>query len=214
MHSSLDTMLSTTYYSSKSNKGEVTTVRRLLAVPMCMLTIALLLTTGCGSDFWYEDDWLYDDVTYTSPWKNLDIYLNVADQDGDPVRGATVWVDGTLQEDKTGADYDALANSFPPGWRGWLYNSRSRSWSARQAIARSGPRYGSTVTIPTTFPCARPSSWNGQSTPMRRQRTLSSRRRRSPQHKSPISLPSTRASTLTATIRPISSSGPSKSTRR
>jgi len=97
-------------------------VRRLLAVPMCMLTIALLLTTGCGSDFWYEDDWLYDDVTYTSPWKNLDIYLNVADQDGDPVRGATVWVDGTLQEDKTGADYDALANSFPPGWRGWLYN--------------------------------------------------------------------------------------------
>ncbi len=68
---------------------------------------------GCSGDS-YDDDpsWV----------KTLTIYLNVADQDGEPLEGATVWVDGSSVQNRTDDDYRRLGNRFPPDWRGWRYN--------------------------------------------------------------------------------------------
>jgi len=101
----------------------VTAVRALkLAVGCCTVIVALLLA-GCGSEYWYDDGNYYDNYDGGgSPQKTVRIYLNVADQDGDALGNATIWVDGTQQEDKTRNEYRALGNNFPAGWRGWLYN--------------------------------------------------------------------------------------------
>ena len=99
-------------------------MRTRLLILIAIAAAVVLLTTGCGSDFWYEDDYYYDDYEETSPWKEVRVYLNVADQDGDPLTNATVWVDGTQQDDKTDDEYRELGNNFPSGWRGWEYNWR------------------------------------------------------------------------------------------
>jgi len=94
-------------------------------ISIAIVATVALLAAGCGSDFWYDDDYYYDDYETTSPRKDLRIYLNVADQDGHPLRNATVWVDGTQQEDKTDDEYRELGDNFPNGWSGWEYNWRS-----------------------------------------------------------------------------------------
>lgn len=82
---------------------------------------------GCSGDddYWYDDDDYYDDRDdyRTGSWqKTLFVYLNVADQDGDPLKGATVWVDGRQQEQRTDDEYSRLGDQFPPDWAGWRYN--------------------------------------------------------------------------------------------
>ncbi len=99
-------------------------MRTRLLISIAIAAAVVLLAAGCGSDFWY-DDYYYDDYDDTSPRKDLRIYLNVADQDGNPLQNATVWVDGTQQEDKTDDEYRELGSNFPNGWSGWEYNWRS-----------------------------------------------------------------------------------------
>ncbi len=80
--------------------------------------VAVVLGAGCGSDWWDDDD----DHYYSHRDKTVFIYLNIADQDGDPLSEVTVWVDGTKQSDKSADEYSELGNQFPPDWRGWEYN--------------------------------------------------------------------------------------------
>ncbi len=80
----------------------------------------------CYDDYYYDDydDHYYDDDDYEdgSTEKTLFVYLNVGDQDGNPLEGATVWVDSRQQENRTEDQYDELGDQFPEGWRGWRYN--------------------------------------------------------------------------------------------
>lgn len=73
-----------------------------------VLTLALM---GCGSDFWDSEQ--EHDVT---------IVLNVSDTDGDPVGGATVWVDGVAQDLRTAWDMVYLGDGFPESWAGFPAN--------------------------------------------------------------------------------------------
>jgi hypothetical protein len=90
----------------------------VLFVAVPIIAILIVAATGCDSgyddDYWYEDDHSYI--------KRLYIYLNVADEDGEALEGATVWVDGSQQADRTLATYDELGEGFPSDWRGWRYN--------------------------------------------------------------------------------------------
>ncbi len=88
----------------------------LLLRPLALVSLAVSFAalTGCDSD-WYDDE----DGAYV---KSLFIYLNVADQDGEALEDATVWVDGSQQNDRTDDSYRRLGNQFPPDWRGWRYN--------------------------------------------------------------------------------------------
>jgi len=115
-------------------------VRGSLAV--AVLAVATLTMTGCGGD-WYEDDYCYDDYSCDDDYsyqKTLFVYLNVADQDGRPLNGATVWVDGSQEENRTDGEYRELGQQFPPDWRGWKYNWAGgpywidlRDWANRRA---------------------------------------------------------------------------------
>jgi hypothetical protein len=91
-------------------------VRGLL---LLAVSVAALALAGCCGDDW--DDDIYDD-DYYSYQKSLVIYLNVADQDGQPLEGATVWVDGAQQDERTAATYEELGREFPSDWVGWKYN--------------------------------------------------------------------------------------------
>lgn len=95
-------------------------MRTVRWVTLGALVLAALLTAGCGSD-WWEDDW-NGDWNEPSPWKSVHIYLNVADQDGNPLPGVTVWVAGEAQPEKTRDRYQHLGQGFPPDWVGWSYN--------------------------------------------------------------------------------------------
>lgn len=88
-------------------------------LPLLLVAVGALL--GCSGD-WCEDDYCRDDRDDWSYQKTLFIYLNVADQDGEPLEGATVWVDGSQMQERTAADYRQLGSQFPPDWRGWNYN--------------------------------------------------------------------------------------------
>ena len=91
-------------------------VRGVLVLAVSAAAVTL---TGCCGDDW--DDDIYDD-DYYSYQKSLVIYLNVADQDGLPLQGATVWVDGAQQDERTAATYEELGRDFPSDWVGWKYN--------------------------------------------------------------------------------------------
>jgi len=95
----------------------------LLGISALLSALGLVtLLSGCGGT-WYEDDYDdyidYDNQTYQ---KTLFIYLNVADQDGDPLPDVTVWIDGVEQDARTADEYEQLGNQFPPDWRGWEHN--------------------------------------------------------------------------------------------
>jgi len=94
-------------------------VARVLAVVAALGVLVAL--AGCDAD-WYEDDWDDDYDDGSSYDKTVYFYLNVADEDGDPLQNVTVWIDGTRQDDKTEDEYERLGNQFPPDWRGWRYN--------------------------------------------------------------------------------------------
>ncbi len=81
----------------------------------------VLVFSGCDSA-WYEDDW-DDDGGYDGSYnKTIFFYLNVADANGDPLPGVTVWIDGDQQDARTDDEYERLGQQFPPDWRGWRYN--------------------------------------------------------------------------------------------
>ena len=79
-----------------------------------------------------------------STTKLLEIYLKAATPEGQPLEGATVWVDGSAQSKRTGDAYRRLDSMFPPDWRGWEYN-----WSGGpfRFDARDFPRHGVQIEI-------------------------------------------------------------------
>ncbi|MCD6362085.1 MAG: hypothetical protein J7M38_14605 [Armatimonadetes bacterium] len=95
---------------------------RVAALSVLVLVVVAALISGCGSEWWIDDDYYDDDYDEPSVWKSVHIYLNVADQDGKALPGVTVWVDGEAQSQKTANNYDRLDGGFPPEWRGWRYN--------------------------------------------------------------------------------------------
>ncbi len=99
---------------------------RLLAC-LTLLAVTAVILIGCsGDDDYYRDDRYYrDDPIRHDPGstqKTLFVYLNVADQDGEPLEGVTVWVDSRQQDERTADEYRRLGEQFPPDWRGWRYN--------------------------------------------------------------------------------------------
>ncbi|MFW5868787.1 MAG: hypothetical protein ACOCX2_13270 [Armatimonadota bacterium] len=96
---------------------------------LTLLAIAVVAMTGCSGDP-YDDDYYYDDRHYYddhhydtgSYEKTLFVYLNIGDQDGEPLEGATVWVDSRQQEERSDDEYRRLGEQFPPDWAGWRYN--------------------------------------------------------------------------------------------
>jgi hypothetical protein len=103
---------------------------------LALLMVAVAAMVGCSGDWdddyyydeGYYDDHYYDDGYYDdryvsgSPEKTLFVYLNVGDQDGHPLEGVTVWVDGSQQDERTADEYRRLGDQFPEGWAGWRYN--------------------------------------------------------------------------------------------
>ncbi len=107
---------------------------RLLLCATLLVSVAWL--SGCAG----EDDYRHR----PSPTKLLEIYLNVATPEGEPLEGATVWVDGSAQSHRTGDSYQRLDSSFPPDWRGWEYN-----WAGGpfRFDTRDFPRHGANIEI-------------------------------------------------------------------
>lgn len=101
---------------------------------LTLFAIAVAAMVGCSGDpydddYYYDDhDHYYDDDHHRPPaeggsyQKTLFVYLNIADQDGDPLEGVTVWADGRQQEERSEDSYRRLGDQFPPDWAGWRYN--------------------------------------------------------------------------------------------
>jgi hypothetical protein len=53
---------------------------------------------------------------------DVTIVLNVSDTDGNPVGGATVWVDGVAQDLRTAWEMVYLGDGFPESWAGFPAN--------------------------------------------------------------------------------------------
>jgi hypothetical protein len=92
--------------------------------PLCasaatLLLMALLLMSGCASD-----DWYYDDCCYGYPRVHyFTLVLNVSDQNGEPLGGCTIWLDGEAQSNKTLRTFRTLSDCGC-GWEGFRYNWR------------------------------------------------------------------------------------------
>lgn len=93
--------------------------------------------SGCAGE---SDDYRYR----PSPTKLLEIYLKVARPDGQPLEGATVWVDGSAQSHRTDDSYLRLGSDFPPDWRGWEYNWFGGPF---RFDTRDFPRHGASIEI-------------------------------------------------------------------
>lgn len=96
-----------------------------------VLTLIVMALAGCsGDDYHWRDDPHYDDRYHDdrpsydtdSYQKTLFVYLNIGDQDGEPLEGATVWVDSRQQDERSSDEYRRLGDQFPPDWAGWRYN--------------------------------------------------------------------------------------------
>jgi hypothetical protein len=98
-----------------------------LATPWRVIVIlslgaTMVLLNGCGgSDI--DDDDGYDpgDPAYPQ-YKDLTLILRVVDPDGDPISGASVWVDDFKDDKTTDAQLHPLGEGYPRQWRGWLAN--------------------------------------------------------------------------------------------
>jgi hypothetical protein len=96
------------------------TVRRVSGgLALLGLTLGSILLGGCGG----SDDYYYGPPDGGFPhYRQFTIVLNVSDADGHALGGATVWVDGVAQAEKTSWDFVALGRGYPDSWRGFLAN--------------------------------------------------------------------------------------------
>lgn len=88
---------------------------------LALLALALgsILMGGCGGG----DDHYYGPPDGSFPhYRQFTIVLNVSDADGHALGGATVWVDGVAQSERTSWDFVALGRGYPDSWRGFLAN--------------------------------------------------------------------------------------------
>ena len=108
--------------------GCVTRPRRARTpvVPLMLILLALTLW-GCGSGW---DDWDDDCCSDYDPVHFVTLYLNVSDQDGQPLEGATVWLNGVAQSLKT-LDYFRAVEDCGCDWNGFRYNWRRNEFRVR-----------------------------------------------------------------------------------
>ena len=91
-------------------------------VAILLLGAAMVLLNGCGgSDIDDDDGYDSGDPAYPQ-YKDLTLILRVVDPDGDPISGASVWVDDSEDDRKTDAQLHPLGEGYPRQWRGWLAN--------------------------------------------------------------------------------------------
>jgi len=87
-----------------------------------LLALATVMLAGCSGGTIDDDDG-YDPGLIDFPqYRNLTIILRVIDQDGDPVGGASVWVDGQEAIETTENELRPLGSGYPREWQGWLAN--------------------------------------------------------------------------------------------
>ena len=72
-----------------------------------------LLVLGCGSLNPYPRD------------QNYRVTLQIADQNGDPLEGAAVWIDENLMDQRSEATFSTMGAGYPNEWQGWKYNFAS-----------------------------------------------------------------------------------------
>ncbi|MBC7286968.1 MAG: hypothetical protein H5T86_02780 [Armatimonadetes bacterium] len=60
-------------------------------------------------------------MTYPQ-YRYVTIYLRVQEPDGDPVRGAAVYIDGEPIDGLTAGRWYRIDDDGPPEWQGWLHN--------------------------------------------------------------------------------------------
>jgi len=85
---------------------------------LLMLGLGLLLV-GCGALETYPKDQEYR------------VVLQIADQDGNPLAGAAVWVDLSLMEERSAGEFSIAGQGFPSEWQGWQYNFASPTLTTR-----------------------------------------------------------------------------------
>lgn len=93
-----------------------------ICVAVVVVVAAATFSAGCGSHWDDDDDYRYPPAGRQDLDKTVFVYLNISDQDGEPLPGVTVWVDGTSEEEKSSDEFEQLGRQFPPDWRGWEYN--------------------------------------------------------------------------------------------
>ncbi len=74
---------------------------------------AVGLLLGCGSLNPYPRD------------QNYQVVLQIADQNGNALAGAAVWIDENLMEERSQGEFSTLGEGFPREWQGWQYNFQS-----------------------------------------------------------------------------------------
>jgi hypothetical protein len=83
---------------------------KALSISFAALALALL---GCGSLNPYPRDQEYR------------VLLQVADQNGNPVEGAAIWIDQDLMLEHSQAQFSTVGSGYPHEWQGWQYNFAS-----------------------------------------------------------------------------------------
>jgi hypothetical protein len=87
-----------------------------------LLALATMMLAGCSGGTIDDDDG-YDPGLIDFPqYRNLTIILRIVDQDGNPVGGASVWVDGEEAQEMSDNLLHPLGAGYPRDWQGWLAN--------------------------------------------------------------------------------------------
>lgn len=98
----------------------MTTLR--LSILLLALPALVLLGAGCGgSDHDYGNDY--------PQYKYLTLVLAVQNASGDPVGGATIFVDDQADAQLTDSQFHPLGAGYPDAWQGWLANWVSDEYS-------------------------------------------------------------------------------------
>lgn len=80
--------------------------------------LAALIVAGCGGSGGDE----YDPWDDYPQYRYLTLYLRVQDPDGDPVRGARVYINNDRVDGLTAGRWYEVGLEGPEEWEGWLHN--------------------------------------------------------------------------------------------
>ena len=97
---------------------------------ICMVAALALAVSSCGggmdttsygssSSYYSGGSYSYDPYPYNQYYT---VYLKVADKDGNPLGGVTVWVNDEPEDSKTSSYYSSLGYGYPDSWQGWNTN--------------------------------------------------------------------------------------------
>lgn len=100
----------------KGNRSIYSHIKLILGLCLCLLPVS------CGGG---SDSSSYLSSSYQDPYPftmYYDIYIKVADLDGNPMSGVTVWVDGEPLDEKTSGEYTTLGSEYPTDLQGFKCN--------------------------------------------------------------------------------------------